>query len=127
MVTLLTQPVCPWSVWRQSPVSASQTFSVLSHEPDTIVRPSAEMTTLATGSICPWSVCRQAPDWASQTLTVLSHEPETIVRPSAERATLLTGPVCPWSVIRQAGGSQWPGRLFHSRNARGSVAVESGG
>ena len=95
---------------------ASQTLSVLSSEPETMVLPSGEKATDSTQSLC--ALCfstlssREAAAGrgaisfglrvggvrvhtpASQTLSVLSSDPETMVLPSGEKATERTTSLC---------------------------------
>src|SRR5271166_4684091 len=67
---------------------ASQSFTVLSPEPEARVFPSGLHATLRTKSVCPCKVFSSLPVAASQSFTVLSPEPEARVFPSGLHATL---------------------------------------
>src|SRR5207248_148889 len=76
------------------PATASQSLTVLSHEPDATSLPSGENATDVTQRKWPSSVCSGAPVTASQSLTVWSHEPDATSLPSGENATDVTR--CEW-------------------------------
>src|SRR5271165_5703387 len=78
---------------------ASQSFTVLSPEPEARVFPSGLHATLRTKSVCPCKVFSSLPVAASQSFTVLSPEPEARVFPSGLHATLQTALECPCKVF----------------------------
>ena len=82
--------VCPWSVARALPESASQTRAVLSSEAVTTRLPSGLNAAELTASVCPWRVARALPESASQTRAVLSADAVTTRLPSGLNAAELT-------------------------------------
>ena len=81
------------------PVAASQRWTVLSSDPDTICLLSGEKATELTPRVWPSSTGSSCyPVAASQRRTVLSTDPDTIYLPSGEKATELTQSVWPSSV-----------------------------
>ena len=72
-------------------MAASQSRRVLSHEPETMRRPSGLKATDQTSSVCPWrGEPIGLPVAASQSRRVLSSDPVTMRRPSGLKATELT-------------------------------------
>ena len=90
----------------QAPVVASQSFTVVSWEPDASRRESGEKVTESIQALWPSSVAVQAPVIASQSFTSLSWDPEASRRESGEKATELTEEIWPSSVATQASQSE---------------------
>src|SRR5437588_538662 len=80
------------------PLSASQTFTVMSPLPLTMRLPSGLNATLVTWFLCPLRVSVSVPLSASQTFTVQSSLPLTMRLPSGLNATLVTLLLCPLRV-----------------------------
>ena len=78
-----------WSFHFSSPVAASHSLIVSSHDPDATVLPFSEKVTALTEPSCPSSFCLSSPVAASHSLTVLSYDPDATVLPSGEKATAL--------------------------------------
>ena len=77
-------------------VSASQTWIVLSQEPETMDFPSGENATEVTQAVCPVIGSEMSsPVSTSQTRNVSSAEPDKMCFPSEEKATEVTLLVCP--------------------------------
>jgi len=84
-----------------SPVSAFQTRTVLSADPETSLDESGLQLTDNTRPVCPLSTLRQVPVAASHTLRVLSNDPETTLDESGLRLTDCAQQVCPSNTLRQ--------------------------
>merc|ERR1719324_1717688 len=94
-------PVWPTRFVRSLQLLKFQTFTSLSHPPDTMsgIFAEGEKTTELTQSVCMSSVIVYLHSASVfQSLMVLSRLPETIWRLSAEKATLFTSFACPWKV-----------------------------
>ena len=78
------------SVWRHSPLLASQILTVLSRDADASRAESWEKATELTESLWPLSVWRHSPLLASQILTVLSYDADASRAKSWEKATDMT-------------------------------------
>src|SRR5436309_3349123 len=90
------------SVWRHSPLLASQILTVLSSDADASRAESCEKATELTQSPWPLSVWRHSPLLASQILTVLLPHAYASWAESCEKAPALTHLLWPLSVWRQA-------------------------
>ena len=95
--TEVTPRVCPSrSSKSMAPVSASQTRTVVSYDPNTMCCPSGEKATEETAPVCPSRGLKSAaPVSASQTQTVLSHDPDAMRCPSGEKAREMMSEACP--------------------------------
>ena len=99
------------AVCRHSPLTASQTLSVLSDDPESRRAPSGLHAHEVTCQVCPQSVSRHSPLTASQTLSVLSHDPESRLAPSGLHAHEETFPAWPekgtgpWRCMSADGGT----------------------
>jgi len=99
-VTVLIYPVCPVKFDFSLQFVKLQTFTTLSHPPDTIkgvpLPGETEKLTVLTHSVWPWSsiVYLHSPK-VFQSLIVLSLLPDTICLLSPEKATLNTSLLCP--------------------------------
>ena len=92
--TQLTSPLCPVSVRIASPVSASHSRTVSSHEPEQSRLPSGDQATPSTSPVCPLSSRSARPLAASHSRIVLSSEQDASIFPSGDQATPLTVPPC---------------------------------
>merc|ERR1719265_307183 len=85
---------------------------VLSRDPDTIWRLSAENATLNTSFVCPWKQRTVAPVFKSQRRSVLSQEPDKANCPSEDKVTA-------WTV------SEWPQSAFRAYPQLSASGVSS--
>jgi hypothetical protein len=99
-ISLSTLPTS--SVWRQSPLLASQILIVLSSDADASRVESCEKATDQMESLWPLSVWRQLPLLASQILIVLSSDADASRVESCEKATDQMELLWPSSVWRHA-------------------------
>lgn len=72
------------------PRTASQSFKVLSIEPEAANYPSGVIATVRTRSVCPLSVCRNVLVVRSHTFRLLSLEAEITICPFDEIVTAVT-------------------------------------
>jgi hypothetical protein len=79
----------------RSPLTASQTQTVLSAPPEAMREPSAETATARTSRVCPRSSFRTFPLDESHSRTVPSKPPVTTALPPLANATAATAPRCP--------------------------------
>src|SRR5436305_14726546 len=91
--TVLSCPLWPSSVWRQSPLLASQIFTVRSSDADASRVESGEKATELTARLWPSSVWRQSPLLASQICTVGYHVDASLVEYGVT-STVLPQPMC---------------------------------
>src|SRR5205814_7781046 len=107
----------PFNVLCSAPVSASQSMTVRSYDPDASRLPSGENATDQTGSESPFNVLFSAPVSASQSMTVRSDDPDASRLPSGENATDRTGP-------------EWPSRAckegFQPSSTAGKHLIQEG-
>src|SRR5436190_2893050 len=82
-----TSAKCPSKVRSNSPVAASQSFTVLSWLPDKTFAPSDENATDPTRLECPRSARSRLPLAASHILMLVPQPPESTCLPSGEKAT----------------------------------------
>ena len=110
-------PVCfPAMLRIGSPVLASQTQTVLSHDPEMILFPSGENDTVLTQPLCPLRTTGLIPPvfTMSQTQTLISHEPDTRWSPWGKNTIELMAFVCSFGSSRNVDSVMFQIRMVLS-------------
>jgi hypothetical protein len=106
---------CPAKVRIACPVTASQSFAVISQLPDRRRVPSGENATEETELACPSMVRMGRPVATSHSLSVLSLPPDSARVPSGESATDKTQSVCQQGYAQDAASAHPTAAAFRLR------------